>query len=131
MPEQKMTISEMCEAFEVTPRTLRFYEAKELIFPQRVGKKRLYLAQDRARLKLIQRGKRFGFSLESIRRLLNLYDLGNHQQLTAAYGAARKRLEEMIAQQKTLNEAIEELQEQIAWAKDAIATMEKSEHPNP
>ena len=131
MPEQKMTISEMCEAFEVTPRTLRFYEAKELIFPQRVGKKRLYLAQDRARLKLIQRGKRFGFSLESIRRLLNLYDLGNHQQLTAAYGAARKRLEEMVAQQKTLNEAIEELQEQIAWAKDAIATMEKSEHPNP
>ncbi len=131
MPEQKMTISEMCEAFEVTPRTLRFYEAKELIFPQRVGKKRLYLAQDRARLKLIQRGKRFGFSLESIRRLLNLYDLGDHQQLTAAYGAARKRLEEMIAQQKTLNEAIEELQEQIAWAKDAIATMEKSEHPNP
>ncbi len=131
MPEQKMTISEMCEAFEVTPRTLRFYEAKELIFPQRVGKKRLYLAQDRARLKLIQRGKRFGFSLESIRRLLNLYDLGDHQQLTAAYVAARKRLEEMIAQQKTLNEAIEELQEQIAWAKDAIATMEKSEHPNP
>ncbi|MGA1180756.1 MAG: MerR family transcriptional regulator, partial [Marivivens sp.] len=63
----QMTIREMCEAFDVTPRTLRFYEAKELIFPFRDGQKRLYSKRDRARLKLILRGKRFGFSLEEIR----------------------------------------------------------------
>ena len=64
MTEQTMTIREMCDEFEVTPRTLRFYEAKELLFPRRDGQKRLFSRRDRARLKLILRGKRFGFSLE-------------------------------------------------------------------
>src|SRR6056297_2417478 len=63
-----MTIREMCDAFDVTPRTLRFYEAKELLFPIREGQKRLFTKRDRARLKLILRGKRFGFSLEEIRQ---------------------------------------------------------------
>jgi DNA-binding transcriptional MerR regulator len=76
----QMTIREMCEAFDVTPRTLRFYEAKELIFPFRDGQKRLYSKRDRARLKLILRGKRFGFSLEEIRQLLDLYHMGDSQQ---------------------------------------------------
>lgn len=130
MSDDKMTISEMCETFGVTPRTLRFYEAKELIFPERVGKKRLYTARDRARMKLILRGKRFGFSLESIRRLLNLYDLGDHHQLNAAYHAACKRLEELIAQRNTLDEAIKELKEQLAWAEGVISSMEQSEQSN-
>ena len=59
----------MCDAFDVTPRTLRFYEAKELLFPERDGQKRLFTKRDRARLKLILRGKRFGFKLEEIRQL--------------------------------------------------------------
>mgnify|MGYP003631215596 CR=1 FL=1 len=70
-----MTIRQMCDAFDVTPRTLRFYEAKELIFPIREGQKRLFTKRDRARLKLILRGKRFGFSLEEIRQLLDLYHM--------------------------------------------------------
>jgi len=65
-----LTIREMCDAYRVTPRTLRFYEAKELISPVRAGSKRLYTKTDRARLQLILRGKRFGFSLEDIRQLL-------------------------------------------------------------
>ena len=69
-----LTIREMCEAFAVTPRTLRFYEAKELLFPIRKGTARLFTKQDRARLLLILRGKRFGFSLEDIRQLLDMYD---------------------------------------------------------
>lgn len=73
MTKEVMTIREMCEAFEVTPRTLRFYEAKELIFPIREGQKRLFTKRDRARLKLIMRGKKFGFSLEEIRQLLDLF----------------------------------------------------------
>lgn len=66
MTEDLMTIREMCETYDVTPRTLRFYEAKELLFPIREGQKRLFTKRDRARLKLILRGKRFGFSLEEI-----------------------------------------------------------------
>ncbi len=81
-----MTIREMCDAFDVTPRTLRFYEAKELLFPIREGQKRLFTRRDRARLKLILRGKRFGFSLEEIRQLLDLYDTGDGQ-----HDAARAR----------------------------------------
>lgn len=76
MSDTLMTIREMCDAFEVTPRTLRFYEARELIFPQRRGQHRLYDRRDRARLTLILRGKRFGFSLEQIRQLLELYEPG-------------------------------------------------------
>ena len=65
-----LTIREMSEEFDVTARTLRFYEAKELLFPIREGQKRLFTKRDRARLKLIVKGKRFGFSLEEIRQLL-------------------------------------------------------------
>ena len=67
-----MSIRDMFATFDVTPRTLRFYESKELLFPVRDGQRRLFTKRDRARLKLILRGKRFGFSLEEIRQLLDL-----------------------------------------------------------
>jgi DNA-binding transcriptional MerR regulator len=94
MTDDEMTIREMCDAFDVTPRTLRFYEAKELLFPRREGQKRLFTRRDRARLKLILRGKRFGFSLEEIRQLLDLYYVGDQQatQLEATLDVARERL---------------------------------------
>lgn len=79
MTTDTMNIRDMCEAFDVTPRTLRFYEAKELLFPVREGQRRLFTKRDRARLKLILRGKRFGFSLEEIRQLLDLYHMGDSQ----------------------------------------------------
>ena len=60
---ETLTISQMCQQFSVTPRALRFYEDKELLAPARKGTQRLYSARDRARLTLILRGKRFGFSL--------------------------------------------------------------------
>lgn len=117
MTDRKMTIREMCEAFDVTPRTLRFYEAKELLFPIREGQKRLFTKRDRARLKLILRGKRFGFSLEEIRQLLDLYYMDDSQetQLRKTYTLAEKHLAEMEAQRDELNEAIAELKEQMAW----------------
>ena len=80
MSEALMTIREMCDLFDVTPRTLRFYEAKELLAPVREGQKRLFTRKDRGRLKLILRGKRFGFSLEEIRQLLELYELDDQQE---------------------------------------------------
>ena len=79
MDDEIYPIGAMCAEFGVTPRTLRFYEAKELIAPRREGQRRLYTRRCRARLKLILQGKRFGFSLEDIRQLLDLYDIGDRQ----------------------------------------------------
>jgi DNA-binding transcriptional MerR regulator len=124
MTEKTMTIREMCDAFDVTPRTLRFYEAKELLFPIREGQKRLFTRRDRARLKLILRGKRFGFSLEEIRQLLDLYHMGDQQQtqLTRTYELAQKRLDDLIRQRDELNAAITDLQEQMKWSEKIIAS---------
>ncbi|MDP5367109.1 MAG: MerR family DNA-binding transcriptional regulator [Paracoccaceae bacterium] len=125
MTEKTMTIREMCDAFDVTPRTLRFYEAKELLFPIREGQKRLFTASDRARLKLILRGKRFGFSLEDIRQLLDLYRIGDQQQtqLARTYELAQKRLDDLIRQRDDLNAAIDDLREQMKWGEKMIASI--------
>ncbi|QFT57401.1 HTH-type transcriptional regulator ZntR [Sulfitobacter sp. THAF37] len=123
-----MTIRQMCDTFDVTPRTLRFYEAKELLFPIRQGQKRLFTKRDRARLKLILRGKRFGFSLEEIRQLLDLYHMGDQQQTQIArtYDIARARLADMEAQRDELNEAIDDLKDQLKWGEKMIASMAQS-----
>ncbi|WP_374392684.1 MerR family DNA-binding transcriptional regulator [Tabrizicola sp.] len=118
MPTDVMTIREMCEAFDVTPRTLRFYEAKELLTPIRVGTRRLFTRRDRARLALILRGKRFGFSLEDIRQTLDLYDRdgGATAQRQKAYELAVARLAEMEAQRAELDLAIADLKAELADA---------------
>ena len=115
-------IGEMCDAFDVTPRTLRFYEAKELLFPKREGQKRLFTKSDRARLKLILQGKRFGFSLEEIRQLLNLYSIDDQQttQLTRTYQLAQEHLATMEAQRDELNNAIEDLKEKLRWGEKVL-----------
>ncbi|MFQ6549718.1 MerR family transcriptional regulator [Aestuariibius sp. 2305UL40-4] len=125
MTETTMTIREMCDMFEVTPRTLRFYEAKELIFPIREGTKRLFTKRDRARLKLILRGKRFGFSLEEIRQLLDLYDADPTQQVQLArtYEVAGRHLKEMEEQRAELDVAIAELKDQMQWGAEKLAEM--------
>jgi len=121
--DETMTIREMCEAFDVTPRTLRFYEAKELLFPIREGQKRLFTRRDRARLKLILRGKRFGFSLEDIRQLLDLYDTGDRQQtqLSRTLDIARDRLESMRQQRAELDTAIDDLADQIGLVETMLS----------
>ena len=125
--EHLMSIREMCDAFEVTPRTLRFYESKELLSPIRQGQKRLFTNRDRARLKLILRGKRFGFSLEEIRQLLNLYDIGDQQQtqLRATLDAAQVHLDELVAQRDEIENAIGDLKEQMALATDMLRASER------
>jgi len=120
-----MTIREMCDTFDVTPRTLRFYEAKELLFPERQGQKRLFTKRDRARLKLILRGKRFGFTLEEIRQLLDLYHMGDQQQtqLARTYEIARARLADLEAQRNELTQAIDDLRGQLKWGEKMIASL--------
>ncbi|MBK1635812.1 MerR family transcriptional regulator [Rhodovulum adriaticum] len=123
MGDTDLTIREMCDRFDVTPRTLRFYEDKELLSPRREGQKRLYSRRDRARLKLILRGKRFGFSLEEVRQLLDLYDRGDGQetQLRRTYDLALERLADMERRRAELNEAIAELKEDLAWGEAKLA----------
>jgi DNA-binding transcriptional MerR regulator len=113
-----MTIREMCDTFDVTPRTLRFYEAKELLSPVRDGTRRLFTRRDRARLKLILRGKRFGFSLEDIRQTLDLYGLDGSDaaQRQHAYQLAVQRLSAMQSQRAELDVAIAELTAELADA---------------
>lgn len=115
MTPETMTIREMCDKYEVTPRTLRFYESKELLYPIREGQRRLFTRRDRARLKLILRGKRFGFSLEEIRQLLDLYYVGDSQetQLVSTLSIARARLSDMESQRAELDDAIVDLRNQM------------------
>ncbi|MAY70036.1 MerR family transcriptional regulator [Halomonas litopenaei] len=89
------SIGELAKMFEVTPRTIRFYEQEGLLAPRRQGQKRIYREKDRVRLKLTLRGKRLGFSLAEIREVVMMYDAmpdGNARQL--------KRLLEIIAEKR-------------------------------
>ena len=126
MTNDQMTIREMCDAYDVTPRTLRFYESKELLFPARLGQKRLFTKRDRARLKLILRGKRFGFSLEEIRQLLDLYHVGDQQQtqLARTCEVARDRLNDMQRRHAELGAAIDDLKNQLQWDEQVVASLE-------
>ncbi|MCU0882895.1 MAG: MerR family DNA-binding transcriptional regulator [Hyphomonadaceae bacterium] len=117
------SIGEMSKAFEATPRALRFYEDKGLLSPRREGLNRLYGHRDRARLKLILRGKSVGLPLDDIREILDLYDLKDGQQLQM-----RKSLEKFTAhaavlqnQRDHLDEAIANLNERIAWLESQLA----------
>ena len=122
---ETLTISQMCEQFSVTPRALRFYEDKELLEPARKGTQRLYSARDRARLTLILRGKRFGFSLEDIRQLLAMYDHSgsNEAQLARTLEVAGDRLAQMTAQRDELSLAIADLQIEITQGAEKLAQL--------
>jgi DNA-binding transcriptional MerR regulator len=117
------SIGEMSKAFEATPRALRFYEDKGLLSPKREGLNRLYGHRDRARLKLILRGKMVGLPLDDIREILDLYNLKDGQQLQM-----RKSLEKFAAhavvlrqQRDHLDEAIASLDERVAWLSEQLA----------
>lgn len=128
LPTDTLTIREMCDLFQVTPRTLRFYESKELISPLRLGARRLYSKQDRARLHLILRGKRFGFSLEDIRQLLDMYDHNgsNHAQLARTYQLAQDRIAQMRVQRAELEIAIAELETEMIVVAETLAAFRKA-----
>ncbi|MEM8789432.1 MAG: MerR family DNA-binding transcriptional regulator [Pseudomonadota bacterium] len=123
MTDETFPIGRMCAEFDVTPRTLRFYESKELLSPIREGQKRLFTRRDRARLKLILQGKRFGFSLEEIRQLLDLYNIGDQQvtQISRTYEVAQRHMHAMVEKRDELDLAIADLQEQLKWAEQVLA----------
>jgi len=105
------TIAELAREFEVTTRTIRFYEDKGLIMPERQGQRRVYSPRNRIRLRLIMRGKRLGFSLDEIRGIIDLYDADPTEtaQLTHFIGKLRERQNTLRRQQKDINDTLEEL----------------------
>lgn len=111
--EKLLTVTELAEEFNITPRTIRFYETKELLSPQRVGQTRVYSYRDRARLKLILRAKRLGFSLTDIREYLGLYGVDPEQleQQQLLLEKVRRRIEELEQQQEDLVATLEELRD--------------------
>jgi DNA-binding transcriptional MerR regulator len=108
---QTFSIGDLAKEFDVTLRSLRFYEDKELLFPKRDGAKRLYSRRDRARLKLILMGKRVGFSLTEIREMLDLYDLkdGQVKQLRVSLKKFEDQLTHLKNQREEVDRAIVEL----------------------
>ncbi|MEP1355755.1 MAG: MerR family DNA-binding transcriptional regulator [Tateyamaria sp.] len=112
MSDERLSFKEMCAQFDVTPRTLRYYEYIELLKPDREGRSRFYGARDNARMKLILRGRKFGFQLEDIRQWLLIYENeGNEAQMRAWVELADGQLAELEEQRKQLAEATAELKD--------------------
>jgi len=111
MSDEKLTLKEMCEAYEVTSRTLRYYEYIELLIPEKVGKKRFYGNKEKALLRLIKNGRRFGFSLEEIRQWLAMYDRKNQNQtqIEAWIDMAIKQTIELEDRKSEIQKAIEDM----------------------
>jgi DNA-binding transcriptional MerR regulator len=110
--KDRFTIRDLTREFEVTARTLRFYEEKGLLAPERAGQERLYSRRDRARLKYVLMGKCVGFSLEEIRDMLDLYDLGDGQvtQLRVAHGRFIEQIDRLKRQRTEIDRALAELE---------------------
>lgn len=109
--EELVRIGEMAQKYGVTLRTLRFYEDKGLLNPQRDGSTRLYTRRDRARLKLILLGRKVGFSLRDVKQMMDLYDPNgsNTKQLRLALDKSEKQLARLQKQRALIDDAISEL----------------------
>lgn len=107
---EQLNFKEMCTRFDVTPRTLRYYEYIELLAPQKEGRARWYGPREQARMTLILRGRRFGFSLEELRQWLMLYDQkGTREQYRVWIDLANRQLESLERQRAELDVTIADL----------------------
>ena len=110
MEDVRLTFKEMCAKFDVTPRTLRYYEYIELLQPERQGRSRFYGPREVARMTLILRGRKWGFQLEDIRQWLLIYEKeGSEAQMRAWVELADRQLKELAEQKAQLEEAMSEL----------------------
>jgi DNA-binding transcriptional MerR regulator len=103
--EKTYSISDLAKEFDVSPRTLRFYEEKQLISPSRTGgNQRVYAKRDRARLKLILRGKRFGYTLDEIAEMIGMTDvhLGEAEQIKRSLAYGKRKLDELRSRKEEL-----------------------------
>jgi DNA-binding transcriptional MerR regulator len=116
-------IQQVSEELGVTHRTLRFYEDKGLIAPQRIGTTRVYSKREMGRMRLILRGKRLGFSIREIGEFLDLYDADpeQHTQMEALLKRVREKREGLRQQRRAIDETIRELNEIEKEAEDYLA----------
>lgn len=111
MADKRLSFKEMCNTFDVTPRTLRYYEYIELLEPEKEGRSRFYGTREIARMKLILRGRRFGFSLEEIRQWLDMRESeGTEAQMQIWIEYADRQLVELRKQRDELSKTIDDLQ---------------------
>ncbi len=121
MSETRLSFKEMCAKFDVTPRTLRYYEYIELLSPEKEGRNRFYTPREIARMTLIMRGRRFGFSLEEIRQWLEIYQKeGTEPQLRAWLEMADRQLVALRRQAKELENTIADLEKLRAEAAELL-----------
>ncbi|WP_310620975.1 MerR family transcriptional regulator [Flexibacterium corallicola] len=127
--KMQFTIGDLSKEFDVTLRTLRFYEDKGLLNPKREGMSRIYNRRDRARLKLVLMGKRVGFSLTEIRDMLDLYDLRDGQvlQLKVALERFEEQIQALEEQRKHIDQATEELERTVSIVAGLIKAREQEE----
>ena len=132
MTSQNYTISDLSKEFGITTRAIRFYEDKGLLRPERRGRNRVFSASDRARLSLILRGKRVGFSLQEIRELLDLYNMdeGNVTQLRVSLHRFEQRIQVLEKQRQDIEEAIYELREGCETVRKKLAENERKGQAN-
>lgn len=125
MTESLIEFKAVVEMFDITPRTLRYYEYLELLSPTREGRKRLYNKRDMARIKLILRGRRFGLKLEEIRQMLDMYDpqSGNVAQTEAWIASADKQITELSVRRDEIIESITEIERLKKMAEDYLKTL--------
>jgi DNA-binding transcriptional MerR regulator len=123
MSDKTYTISELAKEFDVTTRTIRFYEEKGLISPGRDGQKRIYSAADRVRIKLILRGKRIGMTLQESAEMIDLYDPTNNNagQLQTLLSNLQERRQKLVQQKRDIEEMLLGLQEVESICESALA----------
>ncbi|HPD91789.1 MAG: MerR family DNA-binding transcriptional regulator [Rhodobacter sp.] len=110
MNEPRLTFKEMCTRFEVTPRTLRYYEYIELLQPEKEGRNRFYTPREVARMTLIMRGRRYGFALEDLRQWLLIYEQhGTKPQMKTFVEMADRQMIELQRQREELAQVIADL----------------------
>lgn len=116
------SISELAQEFGITTRTIRFYEDKGLLSPERRGQTRIYSPEDRVRLKLILRGKRLGFSLDESREIIDMYDpsKGNVDQLNRLLERIESKRQQLRRQQRDIEKMLAQLDEATARTKAAL-----------
>jgi DNA-binding transcriptional MerR regulator len=123
--DRLLSVTQLADELGTTARAIRFYESKGLLDPQRAGGNRVYTYRDRARLLLILRGKRLGFSLAEVKQYLDLYDVDHTQQaqMQQLLRGARQRIAELEEQRHDLEVTIDELRE---IERQTLAAMEEA-----
>lgn len=123
---ERFSISDLSREFDVTTRTIRFYEGEGLISPTRRGQTRIYSARDRVRLRLILRGKRLGFSLSEIKEIIDLYDEapGEAGQLRHFLAKIAERRRQLAQQREDIEVTLDELATVAARCHERLGELE-------